>query len=68
MAESQNPLIQQAVVIGFIPGFSDMLQMSDGFYMINVYVAGDPSGIQPGQTYGVFRQGSTYYLGQRLNA
>lgn len=62
-----DQLITQATVMGFAPNQTDLLQMSDGFHQIYVYVAGDASNIRPGQTYTVYKQNSLYYLGQQLN-
>lgn len=62
-----DQLLTQATVLGFVPNQPDLVQMTDGFHEVYAYVPGDTSTIRPGQTYTLYKQNSTYFLGIQLN-
>lgn len=59
-------LIRFGTVIGFVSGLPNIVVLTDGFNAIHVYVT--PGGTPPliGQSFNVYKQGATYFLGNRL--
>ena len=63
---TNQALISFGRVIGFVPGYSDFVVITDGFYAIHAYVPFKSPSVQPGQFYNVYKQGATYYVGTQM--
>jgi hypothetical protein len=66
-SQGNNAAITRGIVVGFVQGHRDFVIITDGIAEV---WAQTPEGVQPtiGDTYTVYKQGSTYFMGNRVNA
>lgn len=61
-----SQLVTRGVVQGFVPGQKDWVIVSNGVHQVYAYISGVSTRVKQGQTYQVYKQDNTYYLGNQV--